>query len=147
MIFTSLALSSNLSLILHNLCEFRNFLKNRGYEIKKWGNKRAFVDGCSLVFCIFRFQILSNMYLKSFIYFRSHYMQLIPLTIILQTCIASIAVLYLLMHQPKTGIMIQLAISVYAASFYNGAIIAQLPKKPFTICSLPASLLTWCSLL
>jgi hypothetical protein len=33
------------------------------------------------------------------------------------------------MHPPTTGIMIQLAISVYAASFYNGAIIAQLPVK------------------
>ena len=82
-----------------------------------------------LFFVYLVFQILSNMYLKSFIYFRSHYLQLIPLTIILQTCIASIAVLYLLMHPPTTGIMIQLAISVYAASFYNGAIIAQLPVK------------------
>lgn len=69
------------------------------------------------------------MYQKSFDYFRSHYLQLIPLSIILQTCIASIAVLYLLMQSPNTSIMIQLAISVYVASFYNGAIIAQLPVK------------------
>lgn len=69
------------------------------------------------------------MYQKSFTYFRSHYLQLIPITIILQTCIASIAVLYLLMHPPTVTIMVQLAISVYVASFYNGAIIAQLPVK------------------
>ena len=69
------------------------------------------------------------MYQKSFTYFRSHYLQLIPITIILQTCIASIAVLYLLMHPPTVTIMVQLAISVYVAFFYNGAIIAQLPVK------------------
>jgi hypothetical protein len=69
------------------------------------------------------------MYHKSFEHFRTNYLQLIPLTIILQTCIASIAVLYLLKQPPTTGIMVQLAIGIYAASFYNGAIIAQLPVK------------------
>lgn len=69
------------------------------------------------------------MYQKSLTYFRSNYLQLIPLTIILQTCIASIAVLYLLTHTPTASIMIQVAIGIYISSFYNGAIIAQLPVK------------------
>jgi len=82
-----------------------------------------------MFFVILKDQILSVMYHKSFKHFRTHYLQLIPLTIILQTCIASIAVLYLLKQPPTTAIMVQLAVGIYASSFYNGAIIAQLSVK------------------
>ena len=82
-----------------------------------------------MFFVILNDQILSVMYHKSFEHFRTHYLQLIPLTIILQTCIASIAVLFLLKKPPTTEIMLQLAIGIYASSFYNGAIIAQLSVK------------------
>ncbi len=72
---------------------------------------------------------LYNMYQKAFLIFKNNFYLFVPLSILLQTCIASIAV-YLIFIQGVTPLhMILLLICIISSSAYNGAIIACLPIK------------------
>ena len=62
-------------------------------------------------------------------YFAGSYFQLIPLTIIIQACIGSIAVYFLLQGIPTVWDMIQLLLCVAATTMYLGAILAQVHVK------------------
>jgi len=67
-------------------------------------------------------------------YFAGSYFQLIPLTIIIQACIGSIAVYFLLQGVPTVWDMIQLLVCVAATTMYLGAILAQVHvRKVFNI--------------
>lgn len=67
-------------------------------------------------------------------YFTGSYFQLIPLTIIIQACIGSMAVYFLLQGIPTLWDMIQLLLCVAATTLYLGAILAQVHvKKVFTL--------------
>lgn len=66
---------------------------------------------------------------NAYIYFSGSYFQLIPLTIILQACIASIVVYFLLQGTPAFWDMIQLLCCVGATTLYLGAILAQVHVK------------------
>ena len=74
------------------------------------------------------------MYTKFYRYFAGSYFQLIPLTIIIQACISSMVVFFLLQRQPTLGDMIQLLICLAATTLYLGAILGQLHVKK--VCSL-----------
>jgi hypothetical protein len=54
---------------------------------------------------------------------------LIPLTIILQSCIGSIAAMLVLMQGISFGSVFQLSLVVFSCGFYNGGVLAQLPTK------------------
>jgi hypothetical protein len=76
------------------------------------------------------FTIIFN---NAFGYFAGSYFQLIPLTII-QACIGSIAVYYILQWIPNLWDMFQLLCCVTATTMYLGAILAQIHvKKVFYI--------------
>jgi hypothetical protein len=67
-------------------------------------------------------------------YFAGSYFQLIPLTIIIQTCIGSMVVFFLLQAIPTVWDMIQLLLCVAATTLYLGAILAQIHvKKVFNL--------------
>ena len=67
-------------------------------------------------------------------YFSGSYFQLIPLTIIVQACIASIVVYFLLQGTPTFWDMIQLLCCVSATTIYLGVILAQVHvKKVFNL--------------
>ena len=67
-------------------------------------------------------------------YFAGSYFQLIPLTIIIQACIGSVAVYYMLQGIPDLWDMIQLLCCVAATTSYLGAILAQIHvRKVFHI--------------
>ncbi len=67
-------------------------------------------------------------------YFAGSYFQLIPLTIIIQACIGSMAVYFLLQGIPTVWDMIQLLLCVAATTMYLGAILAQVHvKKVFNL--------------
>lgn len=71
---------------------------------------------------------------KAYLYFAGSYFQLIPLTIIIQACIGSVAVYYLLQGIPTVLDMVQLLLCVAATTAYLGAILAQLHvKKVFNL--------------
>ncbi|MBC8754035.1 hypothetical protein H2O64_05090 [Kordia sp. YSTF-M3] len=70
---------------------------------------------------------LYNTYLNEF---QSKYTMYIPLTIILQSCIGSIAAMYILMNGLDTvSSLVQLFLCVIFTSFYNASILAQLKGK------------------
>ena len=74
------------------------------------------------------------MFNNAFRYFAGSYFQLIPLTIIIQACIGSIAVYYILQGIPNFWDMFQLLCCVTATTMYLGAILAQIHvKKVFYI--------------
>jgi hypothetical protein len=74
------------------------------------------------------------MFNNAFRYFAGSYFQLIPLTIIIQACIGSIAVYYILQGIPNLWDMFQLLCCVTATTMYLGAILAQIHvKKVFYI--------------
>ncbi|MGB0274788.1 MAG: hypothetical protein ACPGAA_00110 [Flavobacteriaceae bacterium] len=71
---------------------------------------------------------------KAYRYFAGSYFQLIPLTIIIQACIGSMVVYFLLQRVPTVGDMIQLLICVAATTAYLGAILGQIHvKKVFAL--------------
>jgi len=63
----------------------------------------------------------------------------IPLTIILQSCLGSIAAMLILMQGASTATFIQLTLCVSLCMFYNAALLAQLRAK-FSFWILVASL-------
>lgn len=71
---------------------------------------------------------------KAYRYFAGSYFQLIPLTIIIQACIGSMVVYFLLQKVPTVWDMIQLLICVAATTGYLGAILGQIHvKKVFAL--------------
>lgn len=59
---------------------------------------------------------------------------LIPLTIIFQSCIGSIAAILILMQGVSFWSIFQLSIVVFSCGFYNGGVLAQLsPKVNFNL--------------
>lgn len=62
-------------------------------------------------------------------YFARSYFQLIPLTIIIQACVGSVVVYFLLQGTPSEWDMIQLLLCVAATTLYLGAILAQVHVK------------------
>jgi len=77
---------------------------------------------------------LTIMLNNAYRYFAGSYFQLIPLTIIIQACIGSIAVYYILLGIPDFWDMLQLLLCVAVSSIYLGSILAQIHvKKVFYI--------------
>jgi hypothetical protein len=71
-----------------------------------------------------------TLYTKYYNEFQSKYMMYIPLTIILQSCIGSVAAMYILMNGLDTiSSLVQLFLCVILCMFYNAAILAQLKGK------------------
>lgn len=71
-----------------------------------------------------------TLYTKYYNEFQSKYLMYIPLTIILQSCIGSIAAMYILMNGLDTvSSLVQLFLCVMFCMFYNAAILAQLKGK------------------
>ncbi|MDA0779626.1 MAG: hypothetical protein O2810_02095 [Bacteroidetes bacterium] len=71
---------------------------------------------------------------KAYRYFSGSYYQLIPLTIIIQACIGSAVVYFLLHGIPTFWDMVQLFCCVAATNMYLGAILGQIHvKKVFTL--------------
>ena len=62
-------------------------------------------------------------------YFAGSYFQLIPLTIIIQACIGSMVVFFLLQGIPTVWDMIQLLLCVAATTMNLGVILAQVHVK------------------
>ena len=71
---------------------------------------------------------------KAYRYFSGSYYQLIPLTIIIQACIGSAVVYFLLQGIPTFWDMVQLFCCVASTNMYLGAILGQIHvKKVFTL--------------
>lgn len=71
-----------------------------------------------------------NLYTKYYNEFLKQYMMYIPLTIILQSCIGSIAAMFILMNTDYSMLsFFQLFTCVILCMFYNGAVLAQLKGK------------------
>ena len=71
-----------------------------------------------------------TLYTQYYTEFQSKYMMYIPLTIILQSCIGSVAAMYILMNGLDTvSSLVQLFLCVIFCMFYNAAILAQLKGK------------------
>ncbi|GGG51353.1 hypothetical protein [Bizionia arctica] len=71
-----------------------------------------------------------NYYKKSLIDFRENFIMYIPLTIILQSCLGSIAAMFILKTSTAESFnFIQLTLCVIFAMGYNGVIYAQLKSK------------------
>lgn len=74
-------------------------------------------------------KILHTMLDKGYRYFAGSYFQLIPLTIIIQACLGSIVVYFLLQGIPTLWDMTQLFLCVAATTMYLGAILGQIHVK------------------
>jgi len=71
---------------------------------------------------------------KAYRYFSGSYYQLIPLTIIIQACLGSAVVYFLLQGIPSFWDMVQLFGCVAATNMYLGAILGQIHvKKVFAL--------------
>lgn len=70
-----------------------------------------------------------KLYDKFFHDFRKDYILFIPLSIIFQSCLGSIAAMFILMNSIKTFHFVELTFCVIFAMAYNGAIFAQLKTK------------------
>ncbi|MCB0450478.1 MAG: hypothetical protein KDC97_10205 [Confluentibacter sp.] len=70
-----------------------------------------------------------NLYDKYFRDFDQDYILYIPLSIIFQSCLGSIAAMYILMNSTKTFHFVELTLCVIFAMAYNGAVFAQLKTK------------------
>jgi len=71
-----------------------------------------------------------TLYTKYYNEFQNKYLMYIPLTIILQSCIGSVAAMYILMTGLDTVYsLVQLFLCVIFCMFYNAAILAQLKGK------------------
>lgn len=60
--------------------------------------------------------------------FQASYMMMIPLSIILQSCLGSIATLYIIMNKGPM-MLLQLGICIAVTMMYNASILAQLKSK------------------
>jgi hypothetical protein len=77
--------------------------------------------------------------------FQSSYMMMIPLTIIFQSCLGSIATLYILMNKGPM-MLLQLGICIAVTMMYNASVLAQLNKKVvfnLLILSVLSNVLLW----
>ncbi len=77
--------------------------------------------------------------------FQSSYMMMIPLTIIFQSCLGSIATLYILMNKGPM-MLLQLGICIAVTMMYNASVLAQLNKKVvfnLLIISVLSNVLLW----
>ncbi|QHI35689.1 hypothetical protein IMCC3317_10360 [Kordia antarctica] len=71
-----------------------------------------------------------TLYTEYYNEFQSKYLMYIPLTIFLQSCIGSIAAMFILMNGLDTIFsLVQLFLCVVLSMFYNAAILAQLKGK------------------
>ena len=61
--------------------------------------------------------------------FKHDYILYIPLSIIFQSCLGSIAAMYILMNSIKTFHFVELTLCVIFAMAYNGAVFAQLKTQ------------------
>jgi len=62
--------------------------------------------------------------------FKENYMMYIPLSILFQSCLGSISVMYILMHMDESFFsFLQLFLCVCSCMFYNASIMAQLNVK------------------
>lgn len=87
-----------------------------------------------------------NLYQNAFQEFKSQYYAYIPLSIILQSCIASVAVMYILINNTFSFLdYLQLSLCVCFSMAYNATIMAQLKTK-FVFNTLVATLLVSCIL-
>ncbi|MEX0274847.1 MAG: hypothetical protein AB3N16_10755 [Flavobacteriaceae bacterium] len=69
-----------------------------------------------------------TLYAKLFKDFKAHYMAYIALSIIFQSCLASVAVMLILKQESSTYIL-QLAVVTLASMLYNTSILAQMPLE------------------
>jgi hypothetical protein len=60
--------------------------------------------------------------------FKEGYLIMVPITIILQTAIGSVATMYLLMDNSSTTLL-ELALSISASMAYNAAVLGQAKQK------------------
>ena len=71
-----------------------------------------------------------NIYKKYLDDYKSQYMAYIPLSIILQSCIGSVAAMYILMNNDfQLHSYIQLTLCVIVTMLFNAAVLAQLKYK------------------
>ncbi|MDO7173234.1 hypothetical protein [Mariniflexile sp. AS56] len=70
-----------------------------------------------------------NFHNKYFINFKADYMLYVPLTIILQSCIGSVAAMYILMNSKSPTFLLELSLCVIVSMAYNASIMAQLTYK------------------
>ncbi|HNQ26811.1 MAG TPA: hypothetical protein PKL92_02720 [Aquaticitalea sp.] len=70
-----------------------------------------------------------SIYEKGFEDFRQNYTLYIPLSIILQSCVGSVAAMFILMNSAKTFHFVELSLCVTFAMAYNGAIYGQMKTK------------------
>lgn len=68
-------------------------------------------------------------YSKSFREFDRKYLMYIPLTVIFQSCLGSIAAMSILLNGNDIGHMLQLFLCICVSMMYNSAIMAQLKHK------------------
>jgi len=68
-------------------------------------------------------------YTNYLIKFKENYMMMIPLTIIFQSCLGSIAVMYMSMHTGGQTLFLELFLCICVSMTYNAAILAQLKPK------------------
>lgn len=67
-----------------------------------------------------------NQYLSQF---KAGYLMYIPLTIILQSCIGSVAAMYILVNSHKPMAFVELFLCVSVSMIYNAAVLAQIKVK------------------
>ncbi len=71
-----------------------------------------------------------SLYNKAFMDFKKNYMLYVPLSIILQSCIGSIAAMYILMSSTTNSFpFFQLTLCVIVTMLYNASILAQINYK------------------
>ena len=70
-----------------------------------------------------------NMTNKALSIFASRYLVFVPLSIILQSCLGSIAVMLILMQGISLSSVLQMSVVVFTCGIYNGGVLAQLPAK------------------
>lgn len=69
-----------------------------------------------------------KLYKKAFKDFETGYLAYAPITMMVQTCLGSIAVMYLLMDNSATTI-IELGICVFTCMGYNATVLGQMKKS------------------
>ncbi len=69
-----------------------------------------------------------SIYNKLFLDFKDSYMLMIPLSIILQSCLGSITTMYILLNS-DSFLLVSMTLSVSTCMVYNAAILAQLKPK------------------
>ncbi len=89
--------------------------------------------------------IMKSLYQQAIKDFNENYILYIPLTIILQSCIGSIAAMYILMNSPNEAFkFFELTLCVVLAMGYNAVIFAQLKTKiifPILLASITINIL------